>query len=362
MKKIRCVVAIALCLCMLLPTLASCSKPPEYEEIRERFETLVTASAEINQLFFGTGLATYPRIEDPRGSTKLYIDQTTGKSYHYYSFEDESAGEVIAYRPYVETKVYEDAATGNKYFYYEVVDDEYGSVIVVNSLDADLDVSLQILTAPKEGEEPYYRNEEKGRYGYLLEDFSFEVEGEYQYLVKENAPRKTKEAPIYQDDRKSAYYYPLDGYQEPKHESYYDDTDPRGYEYVRADSKYLSISQMKEAAARVYSAQYLESIYETLFVGTVGVTDSVSGLSARYLEYAAEDGTVSLMESTEIEPYITETRQFDFSTAKIVKPANAKFVTVSVESYLPSAPDHRLTVKIGMILQDGVWMLDSATY
>ena len=131
---------------------------------------------------------------------------------------------------------------------------------------------------------------------------------------------------------------------------------------MRADSKYLTISQMKDAASQVYSAQYLEAIYETLFVGTVGVTDSVSGLSARYLEYASADGTVSLMESTEIEPYITETRQFDFATAKIVKPANAKYVTVSVESFLPSAPEARLTVKIGMILQDGVWMLDSATY
>ncbi len=359
MKKIVC---IALCLCFLLPVLASCSRPPKYEEIRERFEALVTASAEINHLFFGAGLETYPRAEDPRSSTKLYVDKATGKSFHYYSFEDEAVGEILAFRPYVETKVYEDSETGHKYFYYRVVDDEYGSVIVVNSLDADLDVSLQILTSPKTGEEPYYKNTEKGQYGYLLENYSFEADPDYRYLVKESALRSNKEAPFYQNDEKSEYYYLLTDYQEPKHESYYDDTDPKGYEYVRADSKYLSINQMKDAAAQVYSTQYLESIYETLFVGTVGVTDSVSGLSARYMEYAASDGTVTLMESTESKPYITETRQFDFSTAKIVKPANGKYVTVSVETYLPSAPETRLTVRIGMILQDGVWMLDSATY
>lgn len=359
MKKIIC---LALCALMLILPLSSCSRAPKYEEIEARFQALVTASAEINHLFFGTGLETYPRVEDPRSSTKIYIDKTTGKSYHYYSFEDGSVGEVFAFRPYVETKVYEDPATGYKYFYYEVIDDVYGLVIVVNSLDAKLDVSLQILSAPKAGEEPYYKNEEKGRYGYALEGYSFEQETAYQYLVKETAPRSNGDSPFYRNDAKGEYYYLLSNYQEPTYESFYDDSDPQGYEYVRADSKYLSISQMKDAAAQVYSSQYLESIYETLFVGTVGVTDSVSGLSARYLEYAAEDGTVTLMESTEVEPYITETRQYDFSTAKIVKPANGKYVTVSVESYLPSSPQTRLTVKIGMILQDGVWMLDSATY
>ena len=71
---------------------------------------------------------------------------------------------------------------------------------------------------------------------------------------------------------------------------------------------------------------------------------------------------MSLMKSNQYEPLIHEVRQFDFSTAKIIRPANGEFVTITVDTYLPSAPEARLTVKMTMILQDGVWMLDSATY
>lgn len=359
MKKLIC---FCLCALLLLPALTSCSNPPDYEEIEERFQELVAASAEINHLFFGEGLDTYQRVEDPRSSTKLFVKEGTGEMFHYYRFEDETVGEILAYRPYVETKVYEDGESGDKYFYYEILDETYGKVIVVNSLDTDEDVSLQILDAPRAGEEPYYVNEEKGWYGYPLWDFTYVTQTEYRYLVKETELRTNREAPIYQDVKKGEYYYLLSDYVEPTYESFYVESDPEDYEYVRADSKYLSIHEMKIAAEKVYSAQYLASIYDTLFVGTVGVTDSVSGLSARYMEYAAEDGTVTLMKSTKVDPYISETRQFDFSTAKIVKPAKAEYVTISVETYLPSTPEERLTIRVGLILQDGVWMLDSATY
>ena len=59
---------------------------------------------------------------------------------------------------------------------------------------------------------------------------------------------------------------------------------------------------------------------------------------------------------------IKEKRLYDFSTAKIVRPKNGKYVTIEIESYLESTPDDRLTVKLGPKLQDGEWMLDSATY
>ena len=91
-------------------------------------------------------------------------------------------------------------------------------------------------------------------------------------------------------------------------------------------------------------------------------TGGVSGLEARYIEYADDEGGMSLMMSNEFEPFITETRQFDFSTARIVRPSNRKFVSIEIESYLPSAPNDRLTVTLTLILQDGQWMLDSATY
>ena len=55
-------------------------------------------------------------------------------------------------------------------------------------------------------------------------------------------------------------------------------------------------------------------------------------------------------------------RLFDFSTAEIVRPANKKFVTIEIDSYLESNPQSIQRIRLSMVLQDGVWMLDSATY
>ena len=46
----------------------------------------------------------------------------------------------------------------------------------------------------------------------------------------------------------------------------------------------------------------------------------------------------------------------------MVRPKNGKYVTIEIESYLEGKPEERLTVKLGLRLQNGEWMLDSATY
>ncbi|MBE6546091.1 MAG: hypothetical protein E7668_01455 [Ruminococcaceae bacterium] len=285
MKKTIC---LFLCLLLFLPTLSSCSKPPAYEEIEGRLKELVAASAEINAIFFGEGLQTYERVYDPRNSTALYVDEATGKKYHYYELEDEQLGRVIAFR--------QTAAITSPFTY------------------------VQVLTVPKEGHTPDYVREE-GLYCYRLEDYS-----------------------------------------EPEYEFFYGRNDPTEYDYVRYDEKYVSVEQIKAAAEQVYSAEYLTSVYDSIFIGSAAATETVEGLSARYIEFDHGDGTVSLMRSNTFEPLVTEVRQYDFSTASIIKPSNREYVTISIESYLPSTPNDRLTVRLSMVLQDGVWMLDSATY
>ena len=37
-------------------------KPPELAAIRERVESLITASREVNEIFYGGGIPTYPRF------------------------------------------------------------------------------------------------------------------------------------------------------------------------------------------------------------------------------------------------------------------------------------------------------------
>jgi len=221
----------------------------------------------------------------------------------------------------VEEKTAEDGTVTKVYHYYYIVPDKtYGEVYAYRKSYLDDYTYLQVFTTPMEGRVPFYESEERSQYAYVLE-----------------------------------------GYTEPEYEFFYDSDDPADYDYVKENEKYRSVADIKAAAEKVYSKEYLDAIYATMFIGTMP-EGSVEGFSARYIEYADDEGNVSLMKSNQYEPLIHEVRQFDFSTAKIIRPANGEFVTITVDTYLPSAPEARLTVKMTMILQDGVWMLDSATY
>ena len=231
------------------------------------------------------------------------------------------------YDPRTTTKVHRETVTdeeGNAveklYYYYEINDAAYGRVIAFRSGFTAPFTYAQVLTYPEMSMKP-----------------------------------------VYSDDENEIYAYVIDGYVEKEYELFYDSTDPTDYDYVRFDCEYNDIKSIKDKAAKVYSTEYLNSIYSSMFVGTVA-EDSVSALKARYMEYADDDGNVYLMECNEFETLITETRQFDFSTAKIVRPSNGSYVNVEIESYLPSNQNKREVVRISLILEGGVWMLDSATY
>ena len=352
MKKILC---LLLCLCMLLPAVTSCSKAPEYSEIEERLKELIDASYEINEIFFGLGLATYERVTDPRASTKLYSDEEHGVSYYYFVIPDPTLGNIFAVQQNTTTKKYEE--NDKKGFYYKAFDRTYGNIVVVSPSGEEKSFCMQILDAPIEGKPSDYSKE--NRYYYKIENYSYE---RMVYLKAEKS-EKVGGSLYYHDEEKGIYYYQIKGYVEPTYESFYTDSDPSDYDYVRTDTGYLSVGAIKEAASKVYSAEYLASIYDTMFVGAMGITDDSQILSARYMEYTDPDtGEVRLMKSNTFEPLIKEKRLYDFSTAKIVRPKNGKYVTVEIESYLEGAPDDRLTVKLGLKLQDGEWMLDSATY
>ena len=295
MKKI---ISLILCVLALLPCFASCSRPPEYSEIEERFQELVLASGEINMIFFGDGLPTYERISDP------------------FSFENT--------KTVIKEKVDEEGnVTQEYYYYYKIPDKNYDRLYAfkVGNTTGKVYTYLNVLSEPDGNKEAFYVDEKKGIYAYVIED--------YKYID-----------PVL----------------------YYDSTDPEYYDYVKFDCEYTSIEQIKEAAEKVYSKDYLDAIYQMMFIGSVSDSEYVDDATARYIEYADDEGNISLMKSNESKAFIHEIRQYDFSTAKIVKPANAEYVNIEIDSYLPSSPEERLTVRLSMILQDGVWMLDSATY
>ncbi len=210
----------------------------------------------------------------------------------------------------------------------------------------------------------YYHYVEDEELGKVLSYKKGTIGSKRAYLQVLSSADAEKGEAVYVDTQTGEHYYVLENYTEPEHEFYYSVNDPDNYDFVRYDSGYLTVNDIKAAAEKVYSKDYLEtSVYVALFTGAV-INGNLQGFSARYIEYSdAVEGDVYLMMSNEYEPLITETRKFDFSTARVVKPGSKQLVNIEVETYLESKPEDRVTVRVTMVKQDdGQWYLDSGTY
>lgn len=133
------------------------------------------------------------------------------------------------------------------------------------------------------------------------------------------------------------------------------------YDYVTEDCPYQTTDQIKEAAEKVYSTEYLASIYETSFVG---VADENAGmLYARYLD--TDEG---LKKSNIHKAMIEEKRIYNYDTMAIVKPSGQSYVNVEIDTYLEGNIDayggeiKYLRVRLTLVKEDGEWRLDTPTY
>lgn len=126
------------------------------------------------------------------------------------------------------------------------------------------------------------------------------------------------------------------------------------YEIVSTESKYITVNEIKAAAEKVYSKDYLEPIYETTFVGYADETTGI--FSAKYYE---ADGL--LFKNTSFNSFIKSyvIREYDFSTMEIINPSTEDFVNISIES---SVDGKKEAVNLSFTKQDGEWRLDSPTY
>lgn len=340
---------------MVALSAVSCSKPPEFSEIEDRLRELIEASYGVNDILFGEGLSVYEKVYE--NEFQVYKDETTNKVYYYYELEDEELGKLYAYR-HTEILYFvrsEEAKTDTEYVYKDT-DGAYYYRITYNGTDMEKEVDSYEDSAS--GEKYYF---------YKIEDETYGTVYEYRLQTIKYLIRSTEElsdkTPVYTDEARGYYFYPTE-YEEPTYDFYYDEDDPEGYSYVRFDNEITSVEQIKEYAETVYSAQYLEGVYEMLFMGAVVSDDSTKGsLGARYYVYEDEDGQTWLLESDDYESLIKGKRIYDFSTAEVVKPGNSEFVNIEIESYLEESPDQRVTVTLSMVKQDdGKWYLDSATY
>ncbi len=124
------------------------------------------------------------------------------------------------------------------------------------------------------------------------------------------------------------------------------------YEYVSTESKYITIEDMKRAAEKVYTTEYLSSVYMMAFDG---YADEIAGVTvARYYE---SEGW--LFQSISYEPLIEGTRTFDFDSMKIVKPSRGDYVNIEIESELDG---EALTVTLAFSKSSDGWRLDTPTY
>lgn len=134
----------------------------------------------------------------------------------------------------------------------------------------------------------------------------------------------------------------------------YSDAEFADYEYAHELSPYMTIGEIKSVLESVYSKEYLASHYTTLFDGFM-MGDRV--VRARY--YEEDEWLFQSVDSSE--PLITWQRIYDYSTMRVIKPSNASYVTVEIDTHLEN-DDVILPVQLSIVYTEDGWRLDAPTY
>ncbi len=133
---------------------------------------------------------------------------------------------------------------------------------------------------------------------------------------------------------------------------YYNDR-MTSYNHVMENARYISIEDMKYQAERIYSSEYVAGIYESAFDGIM------TGTAQAYLRFY--DNGEWLYQNVNAMDFELSERIYDYSTMKIVKPSNAEYVNVEIESYTLK-DSKRKVISLSFVYENGNWYLDSPTY
>ena len=126
-----------------------------------------------------------------------------------------------------------------------------------------------------------------------------------------------------------------------------------GQQFVTPYAKYASIAEMQAAIAAVYSTEYRESLYESLFTGYAADEMSVI-MPARF----SEDERFLYM-SKYVDPLVDGVRVYDYASMQIVEYSHASRLRVSIRSYTEDRPEEWKTVYLSFVYENGDWYLDS---
>ncbi len=309
LKRIIAIIAAIILIIGSVFIIRGCSQPPKYEEIKARFEKLIADAEEVNVILFGEGLPTYERVSDPKTSFNIYRTNELNS--------DGNERLVYYYRTLDERDIYAYRDSYLVPYSYIIVSKTALSESELTALKADFP-SIDGVEAP---------------------------EGKKFYTE------------VYSNGESHSYLIP---FEEKHYDFYYSSTDPTDYDYVTADSKYRSIGEIKELAATVYSNGYLQSLQAVLYDGV-----EVEGIIMKPRFFENNTGAASqLMQTNKKEDVMfTEHRKYLLDTAEIIKWGSSKNnVRISIDSYLPSAPDNIVNITVELERVGGEWYLKSSTF
>ena len=287
----------------------SCSAPPKYEEIDARFRELIDKSYNVNVILFGEGLPTYEHVSDPKSSTEVirtgeFIENEDGEQkerliYYYYTLDKENT--VFAYRDsYLKDYTY--------------------ALLSETKLDSE---ALKQKFPAKDGDSTAYYTE------------------------------------IYANESEKRFCYTIP-YEEKKYDYYYTAADDETYDYVRHDSMFFTVKDIKEKVEEVYSYEYSNSIYGSVFEGTAA-GDSV--MTPKFIETTASNGSMMLAQSNTYGAMKVEKRVYLYETAEINKlSSNKNLVRITIDTYLPSNPEKIVEREITLVYENGNWYLGNPTF
>ncbi len=132
------------------------------------------------------------------------------------------------------------------------------------------------------------------------------------------------------------------------------------YEIVANNSPYQSIEQIKAAAEKVYSPDYLEDIYTMAFDG-YSDENSTAVTTARYL-HTGEHFLKYAFGKTDSFDILNGKRIYRYDTMQIGKLSTGEAVNLEIETYLEGQEDKAYTETLRFVLVDGEWFLDEPTY
>jgi len=140
---------------------------------------------------------------------------------------------------------------------------------------------------------------------------------------------------------------------------YYGLNSAQSYEMITQNAKFYSVDEIKQAAEKVYSKDYLNDVlYKTAFDG-YAIEDGAGGAVVGVSRYYENEGY--FWQAKEHKVFYTAMRIYDYSTMQVHALGRGGACVVTMDSWLEDTPEKIENVEIPLVLQDGQWFLDNFT-